>query len=937
MSSIPVPGNTLYKASSLPVETRIDSLLALMTPEEKAGQLNQVFSGHDPKMLPELYPELRAGGIGSFIWAMGNPGMRKKLPDGSVALRNQIQQAAVEESRLGVPVLFGMDIIHGASTVFPSALGLACAFEPTLFERSQAVAAREARATGLEWVFAPMCDLARDPRWGRVVETCGEDPYLSSLCNAAQVRGFQGDSVAAKDKVAACLKHYLGYSAVTGGRDKNGTDLDEWSLQNLHLPAFRASVDAGAMTVMSAFNEIDGVPVVANHHVLTEILRGQLGFKGFVVSDWGAVSQMLIWGYAKDNADATRLALAAGNDMDMLSKAFVKHLPGLLKAGTLSQEVVDEAVRRVLRVKFMVGLFEQPYADESACVLSPPRPADVALARECAAKSVVLLKNEGEILPISRDIRKIALIGPFADAPKEMLGAWDGHGEWAVTLASGLREKFASASITVVKGCDVSVTPRIKTLQDGSVVPDDSEPPVTGDLESSAAVEAAEAADLVVMALGEPRGWTGEGGSRISLSLAGNQQALFDAVAATGKPIVSIIFSGRPLALPAVWKESAAVLYAWQPGCQAGPGLADLLAGDVAPTGRLSMSVPYEVGQCPIYYNHYRTGLPCDGALGFRDSGVSHAKYWFGHGLTYTEFAYGPVRVIPAAAGKPATAVATVSNVGRREGEELVQLYIGQLYCHEGVRPLQELRGFQRVTLKPGETREVRFQLTDEALGHFDRRGGFKVDQAEFQVWIAPHARVGTPAVHSTDPVPKTEDPVEADPEAVCFGCDRGSWSVVSVSFDSPYTNSGMAGVKKLLDDNPKTYWHTYHQDKKVSAPPHEVVFDMGRELMVAALTMTPRRSSDFGCAGVPDQCEFHLSLDGKAWTFAARGDFQGLATNPCRQVVTLATPVKARFLRFVATRVANDESCVVVAGIGVVEAPRLDSEVNISSYMFSI
>ena len=909
-----------YLNSNQPVEERITDLLGRMTLEEKVGQLNQLFSDRKSEKLPNFFPDIRAGRVSSFIWGMVAPGLRKQLKTSSTCLRNQIQRVAVEESRLGIPLLFGMDIIHGASTVFPSAIGLACAFEPSLFERAQAIAAREARAMGIDWAFAPMCDVARDPRWGRVVETCGEDPYLAGRCNAAQVRGLQGDNIADKDKVAACLKHYVGYSSVTGGRDKNGTDLDEWNLQNTHLPPFRAGIAAGAMTIMSAFNEIDGIPAVASRHALDEILRDQLNFNGFVVSDWGAVGQLIKWGYARDLKDAACLALSAGNDMDMCSKANIKHLPSLVKEGGIAPEVVDEAVRRVLRVKFMLGLFEQPYTDEEAATPAQLRPDAIAIARECVAKSAVLLKNEGGILPISEGIRNIALIGPLADDAREMLGSWDGYGDWGVSLAAGLKARFAQASITVVNGCDVSTTPRITTLQDGSVVPDDSAPPTTSGLELAEAIAAAKEADLVIMALGEPRGWTGEGGSRMSLSFAGNQQALFNAVATAGKPMVSIIFSGRPLVLPEVWAESAAVFYAWQPGCQAGPGLADLLAGDISPTARLSMSVPCDVGQVPIYYNFYRTGVPNNDALGFRDSGIKQAKFWFGYGLTYTAFEYGEVTIVCATDGKAAEAVATLTNTGARKGEELVQLYIGQCYCHEGVRPLQELRGFKRIALMPGEKAVVRFPLTDEVLGYFDRKGQFKVDASVFQVWIAPHAHIGTPATYSTDLSAENTATTGQEPTNGC--CDRRSWRIVRVSVDSPYDNQGEAGVEKLLDNNPGTYWHTYHMDKKVSAPPQEVVIDMGRELMVAALTMTPRLASEYfdTSGGMPDRCEFYLSLDGSEWILAAKGEFPDIKAYPCEQVVNLVKSIKARYLRFVATHTVDDAPYVVVAGIGVIE-----------------
>jgi beta-glucosidase len=606
------------------------------------------------------------------------------------------------------------------------------------------VAAREARATGIDWVFAPMCDLARDPRWGRVAETCGEDPYLSSLCNAAQVRGFQGTNPAAPDRVAACLKHYVGYSAVTGGRDKNDTEISEWTLRNAHLPPFHAGVTAGALTIMSAFNAIDGIPSTANRHVLTEILRDEWKFPGFVVSDWDAVRQMIKWGYARDNADAARLAINAGNDMDMKSEAFVPNLAAEVKAGRVSQETVDEAVRRVLRVKFQVGLFDRPFIDEAACKSAQKRPEALALARECVARSSVLLKNTG-VLPVSKEIRKVALIGPVGDDHREMLGCWGGLCSWGdTTLAQAFRTAFGSnVTLTVVKGCDISIQPRTKTLQDGSVVLDESVAAVSGDIQIDEAVRAARDAEVVIMALGEPAGWTGEGGSRMFLSLGGKQQALFDAVAAVGKPVVALIFSGRPLSLPAVWEKAAAVLYVWQPGLQAGPGIADLLLGDVSPSARLSMSVLREVGQAPNYYNYLRTGL---GGFSFRDHITSgEAQYWFGYGLTYTTFEYSPVRITPATNGLPAEAAVTITNTGKREGTEVAQLYIGQLVCHEGARPRQELRGFKRVTLDPGGKADVSFALTGEILGYVDRKGQPRVDAGEYEVTIAPSAHKGIP------------------------------------------------------------------------------------------------------------------------------------------------------------------------------------------------
>lgn len=722
----------IFEDSTRPLEKRVENLLGQMTQAEKIGQLNQSVLGWEKnKNFAKFFPAIRRSDISSFIWGRSDP-----------ALRNQFQRIAVQESRLGIPIIFGNDMIHGASTLFPISLALACSFEPELFERAQTVAARESRAEGVDWVFAPMCDLARDPRWGRVAETCGEDPYLSSLCNAAQVRGFQGTNPAAPDRVAACLKHYVGYSAVTGGRDYNDSEVSEWTLRNAHLPSFHAGVKAGALTIMSSFNSLEGIPAAANPHTLTEILRDEWKFSGFVVSDWEAVSQMVQWGYAKDKADAARLAINAGNDMDMLSESFVQNLAEEVKAGRIFQATVDEAVRRVLRVKFQVGLFEQPYVNEEKYKSALTHPEDLALARECVTKSTVMLKNTG-VLPLSKEIRKVALIGPVGDDHVEVLGCWTGRTGWTeMTLAKALREALPNeAVLTVIKGASINTTPSVKTLQNGKVVPDENAPPTDAELKIEEAVRAAQEAEVVIMAVGEPKGWTGENASRAHLTLTGKQQALFDAVAATGRPIVTLVFSGRPLSLPAVWEKSAAVLYAWQPGTEAGAGLADLLVGKVAPSGRLSMSVPRDVAQVPVYYNQYNTGRPGSGQ--YRDIS-SEPQYWFGYGLTYTTFEYSPVRIKPATNGMPAEATVTITNTGKREGVEVAQLYIHQMVCHEGARPRQELRGFKRISLQPGEKADITFLLTSEILGYIDRQGIARADAGEYEVWIAPSAHNGS-------------------------------------------------------------------------------------------------------------------------------------------------------------------------------------------------
>lgn len=721
------------------IDKRVDDLLNRMTIDEKLGQLNQLFSDHEFPIADELSEQVREGNVSSFIWAKADP-----------VERNRIQRIAVEETRLGIPLIFGMDIIHGNRTIFPIAPGMACSFEPELFEKAQAVAAKETRAEGIEWIFAPICDLARDARWGRVAETCGEDPYLSGLCNVAQVKGFQGDDPSSKNNVAACLKHYVGYSSPRGGRDYSDTEITELTLRNSHLPAFKACVENDALTIMSGFNVIGGIPAVANLHTLTEILRDEWDFKGFVVSDWNAVKEQISWGFAKDDAEAAKLAICAGNDMDMLATCYIRTLAKQVEVGEVSIEVVDEAVRRVLKVKFQVGIFERPYVDEDAYQTTILQPRSLELAREAVVKSSVLLKNKN-VLPLSKETKSIVLIGPFADDKVEMIGVWPGRGkaEDVVTLKEGLETRYGSEiEINVVKGCDVSSEPRMICLQDGSTIIDKDATQNEGEFNIDEAIAAAKNADVVIMAIGENLFLTGEGGSRSALTLSGKQQELFDAVVdAVDTPIISVVFSGRSLSIPEVFEKSSAVLFAWQPGIQAGHGLADLLSGDQAPSGRLCMSVPYDVGQMPLYYNHYVTGRASGGV--YRDGMPTAARYWFGYGLTYTKFEYSDFKITQAENGKSAEVVVSITNTGQREGVETVQLYLRQLACNQGARPMQELRGFKRLELKPGATAEVRFSITDEVLSYTDCNGKQCVDKNDFQIWVVPHARCGEPLIYT--------------------------------------------------------------------------------------------------------------------------------------------------------------------------------------------
>jgi beta-glucosidase len=725
----------LYRDASRTIQERTEDLLSWMTQTEKVGQLGQGVVRSRVADTQAYAEEIRSGAVGSYIL---------DLRSDDPAIRNALQEIAVKQSRLGIPLMFGFDTIHGLRTVFPIPLALSCTWNPALFEKLEAVAARESRAAGIDWVFGPMCDLARDPRWGRVAETFGEDPFLASLYAAAAVRGLQGEKLSDPDRVAACLKHFAGYSAVVGGRDYNHTEVPEFSMRNFFLPAFRAGVRAGAVTLMSAFNANDGIPSVANRFLLTKILREEWEFHGFVVSDWEAVRELIQWGFAGDESEAARLALDAGTDMEMVSTTYRDTLPAQASEGRISQTAVDRSVRRVLALKFELGLFERPFTAPELWRTAMLQPDAVALAREAAVRSCVLLKND-MLLPLAKSLRRIAVLGPFANDREEMLGTWAGHGLAAdvVTLAEGIRSKLPGAEVDIVQGCSIIETERTRTLTDGQVILDES--PVDRRAATiEEAVRASSSADVCVLALGEPRGWTGENASRARLNLTGRQQELLEAVAATGKPVLVVLFCGRPLGVPLILEKAHAVMVAWQPGIQGGNAIADLLFGDSPPSGRLTMSFPIEVGQVPVYYNRYNTGRPAAETADYRDL-TRDPMFPFGFGLTYTSFTYEPVQI---SVGRPAVASAVVTNTGTREGEEIVQLYVRDVASSEGARPQQELRGFERLILQPGESREVRFALTDDVLGFTGRDGKWRVEAGRFQIWIAPHAQTGPPAMY---------------------------------------------------------------------------------------------------------------------------------------------------------------------------------------------
>ncbi len=734
----------VYEDPSQPVDARVEDLLGQMTLEEKLGQLSQVvMEGNSDEVHADI---LRQGRVGSFLPAWS--------AIGKADLRNRLQKLAVEESRLGIPFLMGFDAIHGFRTIFPIPLGMAAAWEPELFTKSHEVSAFEATATGIDWSFAPMVDLARDPRWGRISEGFGEDPYLGGLYAAASVKGFQGEDPSDRRHVVSCLKHYVGYGAAEGGRDYNTTDVSEYQLRNNYLPQFHAGVKAGAMTLMSAFNCLNGIPTSGNRHTLTEILRDEWGFNGFVVSDWASVLELVEQGIADGPAQAAKIALEAGVDMEMVTSSYIDTLGEQLASGEVSQETIDNAVRNILRIKFARGIFENPYVDETWQEDAFLKTEAVMLAREVAAKSCVLLKNDSDQLPLTKDGSKIALIGPLVSDKDELLGSWAGFGKGrdVVTLEEGIRAKLGpNATLTVCRGCDLTTGRRTITKTDGSIV-EDPDAPVdqVGDQEFAAAIEAAQNADVVVMALGEPRGWSGENATRTELGLTGRQEELFNAAAAAGKPIIVVLFGGRPMSVVSIQEKAQAVLMAWQPGVQGGNAIADLLFGDQTPSGKITATFPRTVGQVPVHYNHFNTGRPQ--YQEYRDS--THLPlYPFGHGLSYTSFEYSEVELSSTSisVGEKVVASATVNNVGKRAGIEVVQLYIRDIAASR-VRPIRELKGFVKIELKPGESRKVSFDIGNEQLSFIDEIGNVLVEPGKFAVWISKDSASGESAQFELKP-----------------------------------------------------------------------------------------------------------------------------------------------------------------------------------------
>jgi beta-glucosidase len=689
-------------------ERNIDSLLARMTLKEKVGQLNQLSVDSVPT--PEELDLVRKGLVGSFLNLTG------------AAATHDAQHIAVTESRLKIPLIFGYDVMHGYRTIFPIPLGETASWDPEAAEAAARVAAREAAAAGVHWTFAPMVDIARDPRWGRIAEVSGEDAYLGSAMAAARVRGFQGKDVRAPDAVLATVKVFAAYGGAEGGRDYNTVDLSDRTLREVYLPPYRAGIDAGAGTVMASFNEIGGIPSTASPWLMTTVLRREWGFKGFVVSDWTAVAELLNHGVAGTRADAGKLALEAGVDMDMVSRIYVDDLPALVRAGRIPIAVVNETVRRVLSAKAALGLFDDPYHGatverEQAALLAP---AHRQLARRVAEESIVLLKNDGQRLPLGASVKTIAVIGPLADDQVSALGSWAGRGDPrdAVTPLEGIKARAGSVSVLYAKGCDITDTATAGFAD---------------------AIAAAKQADVALLVLGEAGDMSGEAASRANIDLPGVQQQLLEAVHATGTPVVLVLMNGRPLTIPWAAEHVPAIVESWFLGVEAGPALAAVLFGDVSPSGKLPVTFPRSVGQIPLYYNHKNTGRPTGPdkyTSKYTDLPVT-PLFPFGHGLSYTTFNYSDLRLSALRITPTGTlrASVTVTNSGSREGAEVVQLYV-----HDEVasvtRPVRALAGFRRVALKPGEARTVDFPLTAKELGLYNQSMKFVVEPGKFRVFV---------------------------------------------------------------------------------------------------------------------------------------------------------------------------------------------------------
>ncbi len=713
--------------SAAEVDARVEALLGQMSLAEKIGQLNQAGGG---EWNPDPEESIRQGGVGSVLWLNNT----KRF--------NELQKIAVEESPSKIPLLFALDVIHGYRTIFPVPLAMASSWDPSVAEQAQAVAAREARVAGLHWTFGPMLDIARDARWGRIVEGAGEDPHLGSAMAAAQVRGFQGSDLSASDRVVACAKHFAGYGAADGGRDYDPVYLSEAQLRNVYLPPFRAAVKAGVGTFMSAYMDLNNVPASGNRWLLNDILREEWGFDGFVVSDAMAVGNLVIEGFARDGRDAALRALTAGLNMDMASYTYPEHLLGLVEDGSLTETQIDAMVRPILAIKVRMGLFERPYVDEALLEQVVALPEHRQASRFVAQRSMVLLRNEGGLLPLAKDLKNVAVIGPVADSMEATEGSWMvfGHKPAAVTVLKGIQAKLPDAKIAYAPGPEIrrTIPSFFEDFMPGEKKP--AQTPEESDAAFQVALDTARDADVVVMVLGEEANMAGEAASRGSLELPGRQEELLKAVVGLGKPVVLVLLNGRPLSINWAAENVPAILEAWEPGTEGGHAVADLLFGDVNPGGKLPVTFPRSGDHAPMYYARTLTHQPEDHPM-YRSrywDGPTTPLYPFGFGLSYTTFSIENLKLSAEQikVGDRLTVSADVTNTGRVAGDEVLQLYIHQKYGSDS-RPLRELKGFERVTLQPGETRTITFQLGPDELGYWSTSAGkWLQDAAGFDLWV---------------------------------------------------------------------------------------------------------------------------------------------------------------------------------------------------------
>ena len=719
-------GNKTTTVGTTPeIEKRVEDLLSRMTLAEKIGQMNQVSAGGDVASYAE---DLRNGRVGSI------------LNEVDPAKVNEFQRICVEESRLGIPLLVGRDVIHGFHTVFPIPLGLAATFDPALVEEGARIAAVEATAQGIRWTFSPMLDIARDPRWGRIAEGSGEDTWLDSRMAEAMVAGYQG-KVFDETSMAACIKHFVGYGAAEGGRDYNSTFLTERQLRNVYLPPFEAAVKAGALTLMTSFNDNDGVPSTANSFILKEVLRGEWGFDGLVVTDWDSMGEMIAHGFGTDRKDVAEKAVNAGVDMDMMTFGFISHLEELVMSSEVKQSAIDNAVRNILRVKFMLGLFEDPYIDVEGSRAVQYAPAHLESARVTARESAILLKNDG-VLPLAPG-QRILVTGPLADAPHDQLGTWafDGEKAHTVTPLAALRERFPGR---------VSYVPGLTYSRENRDCFDD-------------VAAAARQADVVLAFLGEEAILSGEAHSLADLNLKGSQSDLLAALAKTGKPVVAVVMAGRPLTVERDLPNCGAMLYCFHPGTMGGPAIADLVSGDANPSGKTPVTFLRTVGQAPLYYSHNNTGRPFTGQTLIDDIGpeagqtsLGNTSYYldygayplfpFGYGLSYTTFSYSDPVLDKQEYGKDDSINIsfTLSNTGLFDGTEVAQVYIRDL-VGSITRPVKELKHFERVSLGAGESRSIEVSIPVAELAFYGLDGVKKVEPGEFQLWVAGDSASGEP------------------------------------------------------------------------------------------------------------------------------------------------------------------------------------------------